>query len=202
MAAPDGHIAADTSPMCIVCHDDAPPSHRVCGCTTRVHPDCSERLVREVPAHARARPVCLHPYVVQLRHVPFADARRLASWLKLAVVGNLVLEFVFVCMLVDSLCCVADGVVRELSALTWATTSISLQLACCASRTAPCCGPSAARRPRSSASTRRRPCRSYEKWSERCRSRDDVTRARGQSARTNLYVGTIQERAGKRRSAS
>lgn len=54
---------------CFVCHDDDPGRllYRVCRCETCLHSECFERLMREVPAHSTACPVCRVAYAKEVQ---------------------------------------------------------------------------------------------------------------------------------------
>lgn len=59
----------DERPACFVCLAADGKLHRVCRCASGyAHEECFEALVRRVPAHARACPVCGHEYA-HARHV-------------------------------------------------------------------------------------------------------------------------------------
>ena len=47
---------------CFVCHDHGGTTFTVCRCNVRVHSECFLHMVRHVPAHSRACPVCTHTY--------------------------------------------------------------------------------------------------------------------------------------------
>lgn len=83
---------------CFVCLDPHGPVFRPCRCHVRVHQECMQRVIRDVPSHASACPVCTYRYEMTHVHVRYVFRANRASLL-LAAHGVMQIALTFgVCM--------------------------------------------------------------------------------------------------------